>query len=326
MKYPYGGQALIEGVMMNGRENSAIAVRKADGTISVKMEKLNRIGDKYKFLKWPFIRGSVNLVESMVVGFKALTHSANESAEYEEEVLEVKDIILSVAIALVLGVGLFFVLPVVLAHLLTPLVESSFWQNMIEGLIRVGVFLIYVIAISRMKEIARVFQYHGAEHKTIHAYEHDRELIPANCQEYTTLHPRCGTSFLFIVMIISIIVFSFLGVENFWWRVTSRVILLPVVAGISYEFLKFTSRHMDNKLVKAAAYPGLMLQKLTTKKPDEEMLEVAIVALKKVREKEENIPFEPLTSPVEMWQEKKEKINAEEQAVSGNLNEEKESL
>ena len=169
MKYSYGGQALIEGVMMNGRENTAIAVRKASGTISVRVEKLNRWGDRYKFLKWPLVRGSVSLIESMIIGFKALTYSANESAEYEEEELSTKDVILSVAIALVLGIGLFFVLPVLLAHLLTPLVSSSFGQNLIEGLIRVAVFLIYVAAISNMKEIARVFQYHGAEHKTIHA-------------------------------------------------------------------------------------------------------------------------------------------------------------
>lgn len=311
MKYSYGGQALIEGVMMNGRHNTAIAVRKADGTISVRMEELNRWGDKHKFLTWPLVRGSVNLLESMIIGFKALTYSANESAEYEEEELSVRDIAISVAIALVLGIGLFFVLPVILAHLLTPLVSGSFGQNLIEGLIRVAVFLIYVAAISNMKEIARVFQYHGAEHKTIHAYEHDRELTPANCQEYPTLHPRCGTSFLFIVMIISIILFSFLGVDNFAWRIISRVILLPVVAGVSYEFLKFSGKHIDNKIVKVLAYPGLMLQKLTTKQPDEEMLEVAIVALQKVREKEENVPFQPLSSPVVMWQEDNKPKEAE---------------
>lgn len=311
MKYSYGGQALIEGVMMNGRHNTAIAVRKADGTISVRMEELNRWGDKHKFLTWPLVRGSVNLLESMIIGFKALTYSANESAEYEEEELSVRDIAISVAIALVLGIGLFFVLPVILAHLLTPLVSGSFGQNLIEGLIRVAVFLIYVAAISNMKEIARVFQYHGAEHKTIHAYEHDRELTPTNCQEYPTLHPRCGTSFLFIVMIISIILFSFLGVDNFAWRIISRVILLPVVAGVSYEFLKFSGKHIDNKIVKVLVYPGLMLQKLTTKQPDEDMLEVAIVALQKVREKEENVPFQPLSSPVVMWQEDNKQKEAE---------------
>ncbi len=311
MKYSYGGQALIEGVMMNGQHNSAIAVRKADGSISVKMEKLNRIGDKYKFLKWPFIRGTVNLIESLVVGFKALTYSSNESAECEEEILSVRDVIISVAIALVLGIGLFFILPVILAHLLTPLVSSSFGQNLLEGVIRVAVFLLYVVAISKMNEIARVFQYHGAEHKTIHAYEHDRELIPANCQEYQTLHPRCGTSFLFLVMIISIVLFSFLGVDNFAWRIISRVVLLPVVAGVSYEFLKFSGRHIDNKIVSALAYPGLMLQKLTTREPDEEMLEVAIVALQKVREIEEGVPFEPLKSPVVMFDEQADTIGAD---------------
>lgn len=311
MKYSYGGQALIEGVMMNGQHNSAIAVRKADGSISVKMEKLNRIGDKYKFLTWPFIRGTVNLIESLVVGFKALTYSSNESAECEEEVLSVRDVIISVAIALVLGIGLFFILPVILAHLLTPLVSSSFGQNLLEGVIRVAVFLLYVVAISKMNEIARVFQYHGAEHKTIHAYEHDRELIPSNCQEYQTLHPRCGTSFLFLVMIISIVLFSFLGVDNFAWRIISRVVLLPVVAGVSYEFLKFSGRHIDNKIVSTLAYPGLMLQKLTTREPDEEMLEVAIVALQKVREIEEGVPFVPIKSPVVVFDEQSDTQDAD---------------
>jgi len=298
MKYSYGGQALIEGVMMCGKKTMAIAIRKPDGTISCKTEEMTSLKDKYPILGWPLIRGCYGLGHSLTMGFKALTYSANESAEDEEEELRPIDVVISVALALVLGVGLFFALPVVLAHLMNSVVSSSFMQNLLEGVIRVGIFLLYVVGVTKMKEIHRVFQFHGAEHKTIHAYENDEVLIPENCKKYTTLHPRCGTSFLFIVMIISIVLFSFLGVENFWWRMTSRILLLPVVAGVSYEFLKFSAKHMDNKLVHALAMPGIMLQKLTTKEPDDEMLEVAIVALQKVREIEEGVTFEPLTSKI----------------------------
>ena len=172
-------------------------------------------------------------------------------------------------------------------------------QNLLEGGIRVAIFIAYIVAISKMSEIARVFQYHGAEHKTIHAYEAGVELTPANCQQFTTLHPRCGTSFMFIVMVISIFVFSLVGVENVWWRLLSRIVLLPVVAGISYEFLKFTGRHIDNPVVRALSWPGMSLQKLTTKEPDDSMLEVAIRSLQEVRAIEEGIEYqyEPAVQP-----------------------------
>lgn len=293
MKNSYGGQALIEGVMMCGKKNIAMAVRKSDGTISCQIEERHSITEKLPFLKWPFIRGTVNLVESMILGFKSLTYSANESAESEEEELSTGELVFSVVLALVLGMGLFFLLPALLAHLTKNIVTTSLMQNILEGLIRVAIFIVYIVLISRMSEIARVYQYHGAEHKTIHAYENDVVLIPENCRPFTTMHPRCGTSFLFLVMIISIFVFSIVGVENMWWRLLSRIVLLPVVAGISYEFLKFSSKHLDNPLVKALSYPGLMLQKLTTKEPDDEMLEVAIEALQQIRVIEEGITYTP---------------------------------
>ena len=292
MKLSYGGQALIEGVMMCGKEHIAMAVRKGDGTISCEIEKRKSISDRFKFLKWPFVRGTVSLIESLVLGFKALTYSANESAESEEEELSAGEMAFSVILALVLGIGLFFLLPAVLAHFTKAYVTSSFMQNLLEGAIRVAIFIGYIVAISKMKEIARVFQYHGAEHKTIHAYEADVELTPENCRQFTTLHPRCGTSFMFIVMVISIFVFSLVGVENVWWRLLSRVVLLPVVAGVSYELLKFTGRHIDNPIVRALSWPGLSLQKLTTKEPDDEMLEVAIRSLQAVRALEEGIAYE----------------------------------
>ena len=291
-KKSYGGQALIEGVMMKGGHHMAMAVRRVDGTISIEVEECDSIVEKYPFLKWPFVRGTVNLVDSLVTGFKALTYSANESAESEEEELSDKEIILSVALALVLGIGLFFLLPVGLAHLTKAYVTSSAMQNIVEGIIRVAIFMIYIVAISNMKEIARTFQYHGAEHKSIHCLEAGLDLTVENAQKFTTLHPRCGKSFLFIVMIISIFVFSLVGVENLAWRLASRIVLLPVVAGVSYEFLKFTARHMDSAVGRALSWPGMMMQKMTTKEPEDDMVEVAIASLKAVMRAEGELPPE----------------------------------
>lgn len=288
----YGGQALIEGVMMRGGKHMAMAVRRADGSISCELEGVSSFVDKYPFLKWPFIRGTVSLVDSMMTGFKALTYSANESAESEEEELSQGEIIFSVVAALVLGIGLFFLLPVALAHLTKAYITSSAMQNIVEGVIRVAIFVVYIVAISKMKEIARTFQYHGAEHKSIHCYEAGLELTVENAQKFPTLHPRCGTSFLFIVMVISIFVFSIVGVENVWWRLASRIILLPVVAGISYEFLKFTARHMDSALGRALSWPGMMMQKMTTKEPEDDMVEVALASLKAVMRAEGDLPAE----------------------------------
>ena len=278
MKFSYGGQALIEGVMMCGREHIAMAVRKGDGTISCEIEKRKSISDRFKFLKWPFVRGTVNLVESLVLGFKALTYSANESAESEEEELSAGEMAFSVVLALVLGIGLFFLLPAGLAHFTKAYVTSSFMQNLLEGAIRVAIFIGYIVAISKMSEIARVFQYHGAEHKTIHAYEAGVELIPANCRQFPTLHPRCGTSFLMFVFIIAFALHFLLGWPTLWLRIVTRLLLLPVIAGLSYELLKWAGKS-DNIVVKILSLPGLYLQKITTKEPDDSQLEVAIAAI-----------------------------------------------
>lgn len=286
MSSQYGGQALIEGVMMRGKKNLAMAVRKSNNDIICKTEVIESIADKFPFLKWPLLRGSVALIESLVVGIKALTFSANESAESEEEELTKGEMIFTIALALGLGILLFFITPAVLAHLLKKYVSDPVLQNLIEGIIRIGIFILYVVGISIIKDIQRVFQYHGAEHKVIHAYEAGEELIVENCQKHSTLHPRCGTSFLLIVMVISILVFSLLGVEVFWWRLISRVILLPVIAGISYEFLKFAGKHTCNPIIKILNWPGIMLQKLTTREPDDYQVEVAIKALEKVLEKD----------------------------------------
>jgi len=289
MKYQYGGQALIEGVMMRGRKNVAMAVRKSNNDITCKIEKVNSIADKYTFLKWPFFRGTVALIEALIIGIKALTYSANESAGNEEEELTKKEIAFTIALALGLGILLFFITPAVLAHLLKKFVSDPFLQNIVEGIIRITIFLLYVAGISVIKDIQRVFQYHGAEHKVIHAYEAGEDLNVENCRKYTTLHPRCGTSFLLIVMVFSILVFSLLGVEIFWWRLLSRVLLLPVIAGISYEFLKYAGNHLDNPVMKILSWPGLMLQKMTTREPDDSQLEVSIRALEKVMEQDQEL-------------------------------------
>ena len=267
--------------MMCGKEHIAMAVRKGDGTISCEIEKRKSISDRFKFLKWPFVRGTVSLIESLVLGFKALTYSANESAESEEEELSAGEMAFSVILALVLGIGLFFLLPAGLAHFTKAYVTSSFMQNLLEGAIRVAIFIGYIVAISKMKEIARVFQYHGAEHKTIHAYEADVELTPENCRQFTTLHPRCGTSFMLIVMVVSIIFFIFIRVESPILRVVFRIALVPVIAGVSFEFIRLAGRS-ENKLVLALSRPGMWMQGLTTKEPDDDMIEVAIAAVEAV--------------------------------------------
>lgn len=283
----YGGQALIEGVMMRGKKVQANAVRLDSGEIVCEVEPIESILEKYPFLKLPFIRGTANLLESLYVGMKALTWATNKSIASEDE-KEVSPFVmgLTVMISLFFGIFLFFMLPVGLAHLTSAYIKGTLAQNLLEGIVRVLVFLLYLYFITRMKEIKRVFQYHGAEHKTIHCYEKGFELTPENASQFTTLHPRCGTSFLFLVMIISIFVFAFAGVDNLLIRLVSRILLLPVVAGISYEVLKFTGRHADKRWVQWISLPGLTLQKLTTLEPDLKMLEVAIVALKKVLEEE----------------------------------------
>ncbi|KGG79854.1 hypothetical protein Y919_09595 [Caloranaerobacter azorensis H53214] len=294
-KTSIGGQALIEGVMMKGPKEIAIAVREPNGNIKLKKEPVNSVSSKYSFLKLPFIRGSVVLIEAMIVGVKSLMYSA-EVYEVEEEEPGVIDkalekifkdktedimIYLSVILSLFFTILLFILAPSYLTNFLKTKISSNLGLNLVEGVIRVLIFLIYVYSISKMKDVKRVFEYHGAEHKTIHCYEHGEELTVENARKYTTLHPRCGTSFIFMVMIVSILVFSLFGWPNPLLRFILRIILLPVIAGISYEINKYTGRS-DSKLAQIVSYPGLMLQKITTSEPDDSQLEVAIEALKGV--------------------------------------------
>ncbi|MBO8129402.1 MAG: DUF1385 domain-containing protein [Peptococcaceae bacterium] len=280
--FDYGGQAVIEGVMMRGPLRWSVAVRKPDRTIEVETREVETITRRFPFLKWPFIRGTVVLFESLIVGIEALSFSASLATGEEEKPITKWEMALTILAAFGLAILLFVLLPVAVAHLTLPYVQGNLAQNLIEGILRVVVFLLYVVAVGRMKDIRRVFQYHGAEHKVINAYEAGAPMTIADIQRFKTLHPRCGTSFLMIVLVISILVFSVLATEPLWWRFVSRLLMLPVVAGLGYEFIKFTGKHSSSAICRVLMAPGLWLQKLTTRPPDDDQVEVALMAFNAV--------------------------------------------
>ena len=290
-KLSVGGQAVIEGVMMRGPGKLAVAVRKPNGEITVDLKDAGSVSDRYPILKKPFLRGVVSLVESLSYGMKALSFPAQASGEEEEgeESMSSLELAGTIAVSVGLAVLLFVVLPTGAMKLLQNEGFSPMVLNLCEGLLRLGIFLLYIWGISRQKDIQRVFQYHGAEHKTIYTYEHGLPLRVENVRPFSTLHPRCGTNFLMIVMLISIFIFTFLGWPSLWERILSRILLMPVVAGISYEIIRFAGKHMDKPWVRAAILPGLALQKLTTRQPDDDQIEVAIASLKAVLPPEEII-------------------------------------
>jgi uncharacterized protein YqhQ len=280
--FQYGGQAVIEGVMMRGPKTRSIAVRRPDDSIITDLRPVDSITKRFPFLKWPGVRGVVALFEALIMGMEALSYSANQAVEEEEE-LTTKEMIITILVALALAMGLFVALPTAATHWLAGAVQHPFWNNLIEGVIRLAVFLGYIVVISRMEDIQRVFQYHGAEHKVINAHEAGVPLKVTEIQRFSTLHPRCGTSFLLIVMIVSIFVFALLGHhDNIVLRILSRVLLMPVVAGISYELLKLSGKYAQHALCSWAVKPGLWLQRLTTQEPDDQQVEVAISALEAV--------------------------------------------
>lgn len=297
-KTSIGGQAVMEGVMMRGPKEIATAVRKSNGEIIIDKKEVSSVFTKYKFLKIPVLRGVISFFDSMITGVKCLMFSAEQvdledGEEYKPSRFEkwlddtfgdkIKDIVIyfSVFVSLIFSIGLFILLPTALVGWMKKIIVSAPLLSLCEGGVRILIFLAYLFLVSRMKDIQRVFEYHGAEHKTIAAYEHGEELTPENARKYSRLHPRCGTSFLLIVMIISIVFFSFLKWETVWQRMLYRLLLLPVVAGVSYEIIKFAGRS-DSKFVKWLTSPGLALQLLTTREPDDSQLEVAIAALKSV--------------------------------------------
>lgn len=289
-----GGQAVIEGIMMKGPKGYSTAVRQPDHKICVKLTPYKSFGDKHAFFKIPFIRGVVNFIESLALGTKTLTYSSSFFEEEEEETKAdrlFKDIFkdkaesvligITVFISVCIALGLFMLLPAFLAELIGKWVDNHFALSLIEGIIRLLIFILYVYLISKMDDINRVFMYHGAEHKTINCYESGDELKPANVLKHTRYHKRCGTSFLFIVMIVSIIVFMFITAKKMWLRFVLRLLLIPVVAGISYEFIKMAGKY-DNAFFNILSKPGMWVQRLTTREPDEEMVQVAIVAVEAV--------------------------------------------
>ena len=282
-----GGQAVIEGVMMRDAAKTATAVRLPNGEIAVEMHPVTSIRDRYPVLNLPLIRGSVIMVESLVIGMRALSFSAQAAGEEDEQMTK-KEIALTILFALVLASVLFIVIPTGAAHLAAAYTNDPIVFNLIEGGIRLAVFLLYIWGISWMGGIRRVFQYHGAEHKTIHCYEAGEALTVENVQKFPRLHPRCGTNFLLIVMVIAIVFHVFFGWPDLWLRILSRLAVLPVVAGVSYEIIRFAGRS-ENRIVRIMITPGLWLQYLTTRPPEGEMVEVAIESLKAVLP-EEDIP------------------------------------
>ncbi|MCC3869168.1 DUF1385 domain-containing protein [Terrisporobacter mayombei] len=294
-KQSVGGQAVIEGVMMQSKNYRAIAVRKSNGEIELKKNRIKSwIKDK-KIDKIPFLRGSFILFETMIEGMKSLNYSSEFFLEEEEEEDAIdrflkrifkdkaNDAIMAVSLilAMLLSVGLFVLIPTSIGGLFSSFIHNNIILNLIEGLFRIFILILYMLLISRNKDIKRTFMYHGAEHKAIYCYESGLELTVENARKFTTLHPRCGTNFLFIVMATSIILFSFFGWPNILARIAMRILCIPIVAGISYEIIKFLGKY-NNILSKIVAYPGMMLQHITTKEPNDEQLEVAIKALKAV--------------------------------------------
>jgi uncharacterized protein YqhQ len=281
----YGGQAVIEGVMMRGAAHWAVAVRRPSGDIHVESHDIDSIAKRHPVFAKPFLRGIIVLGQSMAIGMRALSIAANQSSEEEEQVTS-KQMGVSLAVALVLFVAIFVAGPALLFGWIQHRVGSGLLVNVLEGLFRVALFVAYLYAIGRTKEIHRVFEYHGAEHKTIAAYEHADPLDPEHVDRYSTVHVRCGTNFLIIVMIITIFVFALFGTPGIWWRIGSRIIAIPIIAGLAYELLRLGARYGRSPAIRALMAPGLWLQAITTQPPDRGQIEVAIASFREVLRRE----------------------------------------
>jgi uncharacterized protein YqhQ len=282
-EYHYGGQAVIEGVMMRGQRSLAVAVRSPSGQVHVSTRPISN--SQAGIRKVPFLRGVVVLVESLVLGIGALFESANISLGEEEQ--KISGLLLwgTLAVSFAFSAAVFFVIPLLVTDsLVDPHINSSVLSNLVEGIIRVVIFLLYLALVNLIPDIRTVFAYHGAEHKTINAFEHQVTLEPEPVSKFSTAHVRCGTSFLFAVMIIAIIVFSLVPSSNIWVRIVSRIVLIPVIAAVGYEFTRFSARYAENRIVRVLFLPGLALQKMTTRQPNNGQIEVAILALKEVIE------------------------------------------
>jgi len=299
---PVGGQAVLEGVMMRGVSTWAVAVRNPEGQVELSSEPLVPWAKRHRLWRVPVLRGVIALGESLKIGFRALAISANAQMEEDDEG-EKEEIGgwvwgLTIAFSLALSIGLFFVVPVGLTSLVKDQLGNAFLFWLVEGILRTGIFIGYIVVISRLPDLRRVFEYHGAEHKTISCYEAEDELVPQRATLYSRLHPRCGTSFLLIVMVLAIFVFAPIGLPAWYWLLASRILGIPLIAGLSYEVIKWAGKNRRKRWVRAVMWPGLMLQNLTTREPDEEQLAVAIAALEKVLAEEE--PAKDGESPIEI--------------------------
>jgi uncharacterized protein YqhQ len=294
-----GGQAIIEGILMRGPKKTNIAIRMSDGTISTEELKTEFIRDKYKFMKWPLLRGIAGLIDSLGMGYKALTYSVDKAGlEGDEEPTKfdkwiektfgdkMMNVIMgaSTVLGLLLAVLLFFMLPTVIfnwIHNFSGGAALEHWRSLIEGVMRIAIFIVYILFCSRMPEIKRLFEYHGAEHKTIFCYENNEELTVENVRRHSRFHPRCGTSFIVIMLILGIVVGFFIPFSNPFLRTIVKLLCIPLIVGIGYEFIRLCGRY-DNTLTHIVSAPGLWVQRITTKEPDDSMIEVAIAAMKQV--------------------------------------------
>ncbi len=279
----YGGQAVIEGVMMRGRTNLAVSVRRPDGKLEVIKQPLANIY-KGRLREIPFIRGIIVLIETMVLGIQALLQSAQIASSEEEEKIPAAALWGTVAVSVAFAVALFFVAPLFIARYFDNYITSDLVSNLVEGVIRIGIFLLYLKLMSLLPDIKRVFAYHGAEHKVVNAYEAGCPLEVEAVKNYSTAHVRCGTSFLFAVLVIAIIVFTLLGRPSIWMSIIFRIVLLPAIAALGYEVTRFGASHTKNLISRILLAPGLMLQSMTTREPDDSQLEAAISALNEVIE------------------------------------------
>jgi uncharacterized protein YqhQ len=278
-RFTYGGQALIEGVLMRGRDAIAVAFRHPDGRIVWATERLDSGIHGKRWAKLPLVRGLVVLYETLIVGTRWLVRSASLQAADEGVELGKGSIALMLTLTLVAGIGVFFLLPLFIASVTTANVQNGFVQHLVEGLIRVGIFLGYLVLIAQAADIRRVFQYHGAEHMTIHALEHDDPLDVEHIRRYPTAHQRCGTEFLVVVIALSIIAFSLVGRQEPLVMILSRIVLIPVIAAVGYEILRWGARHRGNAVVRVIMWPGILVQKITTRQPTDDMIEIAIVSM-----------------------------------------------
>jgi uncharacterized protein YqhQ len=284
----YGGQAVIEGVMMRGRQSIAIAMRAPNRQIVVHQEPISSIY-RGKLAKIPFLRGLLMLWDALGLGMRALTLSANTQTG-ENEKLEGPTLYLTLGLALAFGIGLFFLLPAAIGQLAEKFLDwNAWWSNLIEGMVRLLILVGYIWAVGWIPDIQRVFAYHGAEHKTVNAFEAGAELTPQNVARFSLEHPRCGTAFLLTLVFLSVLLFTLLGPLPWFWRLASRVLLLPALAGLAYEYIRWTASHLQVPLVRWMVRPNLALQRLTTRQPDLEMLEVAIAAFQAMRSAEEAV-------------------------------------